>query len=57
MDALEAYHTVDVLTLWIQFETQCPVEKTNQGEENVIYAAPFPPRDPILHNVLVLQDF
>lgn len=41
MDALEAYHTVDVLTLWIQFETRCPVEKTNQGEENVIYATPF----------------
>lgn len=27
MDALKVYHTVDVLTLWIQFETQCPVEE------------------------------
>lgn len=53
MDALEAHHDVDVL---IQFETQCPVEKTNQ-EENVIYATLFPPCDPILHNILVLQDF
>lgn len=41
MDAPEAYHTVDVLTLWIQFETQCPVEKTNPEEENVINATLF----------------
>lgn len=43
MDALKVYHSVDVLTLLIHFETQCPVEETNkeEEEENVIYATLF----------------
>lgn len=64
MNALEVYHTVDVLTLWIWFETQCPVEK--KKKENLIKKKKMsfmplfltPPQcDPILHYVVVPQDF
>lgn len=49
--------TVHVLTLGLQSESQCPGEKTDQaGEKCDLRCHSSPPCDPILHNVLVLQD-
>lgn len=52
---LEAYYTVDVLPLWKQFETQCPVEKYEKRRRCARHS--FPPCEVVLHNVLVLRDF
>lgn len=49
--------TVDVLTRGLRSDFQCPGEKTDQaGEKRDLWCHSFPPCDPLLHNVLVLQD-